>query len=265
VPDSTPASLDQWLAAVVSSHQRLAAVVGQLSPDEVQGPSYDTEWSVAQVLSHLGSGAEIFSLFLRAGSAGEAAPGMSEFQPIWDRWNAKSPAEQAADGLAADRSFLEQLDALGDAERQKWQLDMFGGTQHLTDLLRLRLGEHALHTWDIEVTRDPGAPVTPDAVELLIDTLGQLAARTGRAPGQTLHVPVATVEPARAFVVAAEGDTVELHAASDQAPDVDQAGLQLPAEAFIRLVYGRLDAEHTPSFTGDDSDLDLLRQTFPGF
>ena len=29
-------------------------------------PSYDTEWSVGQVLSHLGSQAEIFELFLDA-------------------------------------------------------------------------------------------------------------------------------------------------------------------------------------------------------
>ena len=39
----------------------------------------------------------------------------------------------------------------------------------------------------------------------------------------------------------------------------------LPAEAFVRLVYGRLDPDHTPSsVSADGVDLDLLRSAFPG-
>ena len=49
--------MEDWPAAAVSSHERLSRLVGQLGPDEVAGPSYCTEWSIAQVLSHLGSGA----------------------------------------------------------------------------------------------------------------------------------------------------------------------------------------------------------------
>ncbi len=40
--------------------------------------------------------------------------------------------------------------------------------------------------------------------------------------------------------------------------------LVLPAEALCRLVYGRLDPDHTPAFTGDGKALDALRQVFPG-
>lgn len=41
------------------------------------------------------------------------------------------------------------------------------------------------------------------------------------------------------------------------------ADLRLPAEAFARLVYGRLDPDHTPP--GDHgSALDTLRRVFPG-
>jgi len=38
----------------------------------------------------------------------------------------------------------------------------------------------------------------------------------------------------------------------------------LPAEAFIRLIYGRLDPEHTPELAIPDIDLDTLRRGFPG-
>jgi len=41
--------------------------------------------------------------------------------------------------------------------------------------------------------------------------------------------------------------------------------LRLPAEAFVRLVYGRLGPHHTPPVEADVIDLDELRQLFPGF
>jgi hypothetical protein len=43
----------------------------------------------------------------------------------------------------------------------------------------------------------------------------------------------------------------------------DIPDLELPAEAFIRLVYGRLDPDHTPAVTGP-ADLNELRRAFPG-
>jgi hypothetical protein len=42
--------------------------------------------------------------------------------------------------------------------------------------------------------------------------------------------------------------------------DLDAAGL----EAFIRLVYGRLDPAHSPRVEAAGADLDELRQIFPG-
>ncbi len=40
----------------------------------------------------------------------------------------------------------------------------------------------------------------------------------------------------------------------------------MPAEALLRLSYGRLDPEHTPAdVAADPADLDRLRKVFPGF
>jgi hypothetical protein len=42
--------------------------------------------------------------------------------------------------------------------------------------------------------------------------------------------------------------------------------VRMPAEALLRLTYGRLDAAHTPaSVSGDAGALDKLRAIFPGF
>jgi uncharacterized protein (TIGR03083 family) len=261
---SASPTMKDWLAAAVSSHERLSRLVGQLVPDEMAGPSYCTEWSIAQVLSHLGSGAQIFSLFLSAGLGGGPAPGMPEFEPIWERWNAMSPAEQSAEALVADRIFLEQILALDDQQRQSWQLDMFGEVRDLPGLLRLRLGEHAVHTWDVAVTRDPTATVAPDAAALLIDTLDQLVARTGRAAEDQIRASVVTHRPDRRFLLVSDGDGVHLRPAADVPRDDGTPTLELPAEAFIRLVYGRLDPDHTPTGSRDQDTVDLLRRTFPG-
>jgi hypothetical protein len=49
----------------------------------------------------------------------------------------------------------------------------------------------------------------------------------------------------------------------EPAEPVDEPDLEIPAEAFIRLVYGRLDPGHTPT-TGGPADLGELRKVFPG-
>ena len=41
--------------------------------------------------------------------------------------------------------------------------------------------------------------------------------------------------------------------------------IELPAEALLRLFYGRLDPAHTPAYTADGIELDRLREVFPGF
>lgn len=128
-------------------------------------------------------------------------------------------------------------------------------------LTRMRLSEHAIHTWDIAVVLDPAATVAPDAVDLLIDTLGQLASRTGKPTGRPARVHVSTTDPERQFVLDV-GESVSLLAWDGEER---LAELRLPAEAFLRLIYGRLDPDHTPPADVGAVDLDQLRATFPGF
>ena len=62
--------------ALRASHERLAALVEPLTPDQVTAQAYPIEWSIAQVMSHLGSGAEIMghNLERRARRRGPAGP-----------------------------------------------------------------------------------------------------------------------------------------------------------------------------------------------
>jgi uncharacterized protein (TIGR03083 family) len=260
----------QASAALHHSHDRLVAALSPLGDDEVAGPSYDDEWSVAQVASHLGSGAEIFSMLLDAGLGRGPTPGPEQFQPIWEVWNAKSAPLQARDALAADAGFLERVDAMSADEREALRLDLFGSEQSLEGLLRLRLGEHALHTWDIAVSLDPAATVPDDAAELIIDNMPGMVERVGRGVARPAAVHVVTTRPDRAFLLELTPGGARLTPYAAKGTPEAAATLRTSGEAFIRLVYGRLDPDHTPESlemngTAPDVDLDLLRRAFPGF
>jgi uncharacterized protein (TIGR03083 family) len=256
-----------WITALRNSHDRLRAVVEPLSADQITGPSYAKDWSIAQVLSHLGSGAEIFGMFLAAGLAGEQPPGNEAFGPIWEAWNAKSPQDQVADGLRSDAALVEKFEALTDQQRAELRLALFGMDNDAAGMARMRLSEHAVHTWDVAVALDPEQTIAPEAVGLLIDGLSQLAAWTGKKGGPDRKLSVATTGPEREFALAT-GEQVSLDAADGEAGTAEGAAgtadLRLPAEALIRLVYGRLDPDHTPPLDAKSADLDELRATFPG-
>ena len=253
-------SPDPWIGALRHSHDRLQALVGPLEGAQLEQRSYASEWSIAQVLSHLGSGAEIFGLFLQAGLAGQEPPGRDTFVPIWNAWNAKDPRAQAADALRADEATLERFEALDPEQKVGLRLHLFGMDTDITGVARMRVSEHAVHTWDIAVALDPSATVAPDAVGLLVDTVGQLATWSARPDGKPRRIRVSTRDPERHFLLET-GEAVSL-AESDGEDGLPE--LRLPAEAFVRLVYGRLGPAHTPPVEADGVDLDELRQLFPG-
>jgi uncharacterized protein (TIGR03083 family) len=259
--DNNADNATPWISALRNSHDRLRALAEPLDLEQLESRSYDSEWSIAQVLSHLGSQAEIFNLMLAAGLSGEPPPGQEEFVPIWDTWNARTPQAQATDALRADNLAVERFEALTGEERERLHLKIFGMELGAAGLARMRLGEHAVHTWDIAVVLDPMATVADDAIALLVDTLDQLVAWAGKPDGKNRLLQVATSAPERHFDIGS-GETVTLVASS---PDDTLPGLQLPAEALVRLVYGRLDAAHTPAVKGDEDDLEDLRRLFPGF
>lgn len=81
--DATAPTTAALLVALHASHDRLVATVGSLSDEDLTAQSYDDDWSIAQVLSHLGSGAEIFSGYVGAGTAGTTVPGIDELRAVF--------------------------------------------------------------------------------------------------------------------------------------------------------------------------------------
>src|SRR5689334_6780115 len=253
-------SPDPWISALRHSHDRLRASVEPLSLNQLTQRSYPSEWTIAQVLSHLGSQAEIFGLILDAGLAGQEAPGPEAFPPVWDAWNAKDPQAQATDALRADQATLERLESMDADERERLHLKLFGMDIDTAGFARLRLSEHAVHTWDVLVALDPAATLAPDAVVLLIDMVEQVAGRSAKPDGQQRTLRVTPNDPERQFMLTTGDEVTLTRTARAAPPEPGLAELRLPAEALIRLVYGRLDEAHTPPTETAGVELDDLRQ-----
>ena len=250
--------MDASLSALRTSAERLRATATGLDDAQLVGASYCSEWTIADVLSHLGSGAVIMQRGLEDAQAGTETP--DGFAPaVWDEWNAKSPRAKTDDALAADRALVEALEAVSDEEGTALTFSMGPLTLDFPTFAGLRLNEHVLHTWDVEVALQGAATLAADAVPLVVDNLGMIARFTARPVGEPRTIAIRTTDPSRDVTVTIGADGVEYAGSGSGEPD-----LVLPAEALCRLVYGRLDPDHTPAYTGDGEALDVLRRVFPG-
>jgi uncharacterized protein (TIGR03083 family) len=254
-----------WVEALRSSHDSLVAEVTTLAPEQLGAESYCRGWDVAQVLSHLGSGAEIGLLGLERALV-DAPPLEREDLPIiWGRWNALSPAEKANEMVVWDRRFVSVLQGLDNSSLNSLHVELFGRSINAASIVALRLGEHALHSWDVASTFNPVAEVLPTSVELLVDRVPFIAGRLGksdRASGKE-QIEIRTFRPERRFFLS----VLDRVALSDKVDGEPEGTLELPAAALLRLVYGRLDRRHTPPGVHVEgrADLDELRQIFSGF
>ena len=97
--------------------------------------------------------------------------------------------------------------------------------------VRLRLNEHAFHTWDIEVAGNPAATIPAEATAVVVDNLELVARFTAKPTGDTTLITVRTADPVRDFAIELTPDSVTL--APRSAPGGPD--LELPAEAFARL------------------------------
>lgn len=251
--------MSEQLRALRSSVEHLRRVASRLDSADYASSAYPAEWTIADTFSHLGSGSQIFQRLLEdAVEHRDADPAFN--QSVWAEWNAKDPMAQVADALSVDSRLLEALEATTEEQRGEVHIALGPMTLDFDRLVGLRLSEHVAHTWDIEVILDPDAKLNNDAANLILDNIHGIVRMAGRATGEEETLAVRTTDPVRDFTLAFEEDSVSLCDATHEGA-VD---LELPAETFVRLIYGRLDADHTPSVV-DAYDFDSLRRTFPGF
>jgi len=259
MPDTNPA-----IATLRQAHDAFARVVAPLDGEAIRRRSYCDDWSVAQVASHLGSGAEVGLDWLAAAIAHTDPMGPEEMPKIWDRWNGRSPEEQVSEAVVVDDAYVAAFESASADQLAQAHINLFGAFElDGTGLARLRIPELVMHTWDIAVIANPSARLLPEAVELLIDELPARAGRFGKPHPGPWTLNVTTTRPERSYVLR-NGEAVSV----DPGTAADAGGvLRLPAEALLRLFFGRVDEANAGEIVleAPDVTLDELRATFPGF
>lgn len=253
-----------WIQALRTSHDALVGMVLGLTPEQLEQGSYCSQWNVAQVLSHIGSGAEIGLLGLEQILVDGPPLDREAFPVIWDRWNNLSAVDKSSQMVVWDRRYVSVLQALDDKTLKSLHMTFFGMELDAVGIVGLRLGEHAVHSWDVAVTFDPGAEVLLSSVELLVDRLPFIAGRLAKADRASTksQVKIRTSHPDRHFLLSI-GESVAL---TNDVEGPFDGTLDLTSAALLRLVYGRLDPDHTPpgTSTTGSADLDELRRVFAG-
>ncbi len=255
---------NRTITALRYLHDELAALVPTLTEAQLTGPSGASEWTVAQVLSHLGSGSEISLASYRAALTGTPEPEGGFNQSIWDRWNALEPQDQAIGFLDHDARLVETAEALTPEQREnlKIKLGFLPAPLGIATILGMRLNEVVLHSWDVRVAVDPTATLSGESAEVLADQFsGEMSFMLGfLGHAETL---------AQTTVVDAHGYGLAISDAVSLMPNVENATANFvgPLEAFVRLIGGRLTPARTPASVRvlGNVNLDDLRRVFPGF
>ncbi|MGH3866671.1 MAG: maleylpyruvate isomerase family mycothiol-dependent enzyme [Pseudonocardiaceae bacterium] len=264
---SDPAN--QPITALRTGHNELAELVSGMGPDDLARPSGADQWDISQVLSHLGSGAEIALATVEAALEGAGNPGPEFNRTVWARWDTiTTPTERAAGFLRANEALVRCFEALDGTARAQLNVDL-GFLPKPVDVATtagLRLSEFAYHTWDVKVAFDPAAVLAPAVAELLVDLLGVIIGFLGHADalgGRQATLLVQTTAPDRSF-----GLDLRNAVTLVDAPERPGGVLSVPGEAWLRLAAGRLAPRHTPptvQLTSEAITLDDLRRVFPGF
>ncbi|MEV8376959.1 maleylpyruvate isomerase family mycothiol-dependent enzyme [Kribbella sp. NPDC056861] len=258
---------DSVIAALRTGYDGLADLVKKFNDEDLAQQSAATEWDLAQVLSHLGSGAEIMTATVRSAIDGTPAPDGDFNQSVWARWDGSTRREQAVGFLEKNEDLValfESLDA-GQREDLRLTLSYLPEPVDVATIARGRLSEFTLHSWDVRKALDPQAALAPEAVPELLQSSGDLLAwisKPAALNGQSVDLAVTTTEPATELTLHLT-DPVSIELAPAAKAD---GTLTLTGEAWLRLVSGRLDPaqDKAVELTGPVT-VDTLLEIFPGY
>lgn len=250
---------DRTIAALRAQHDDLAGLVtGGLSDGHLAARSGSSGWTVAQVLSHLGSAAEIGLATLTGAEV--------DHQVVWDRWNALPPEQQAKEFVEHSHAIVAYLEGLSPEDRSTRTVDLgfLPEPVSLTTLLGMRLVESVHHTWDVHAAFDLDATLPADVAPLLAEHyaggLAFLLGFTGKAD---------EVSESATVVLGDSGYALEIDEAVrvTTAPSAPTATFAGPLESALRLLTGRLAPEYTQNDVrvAGNVTLDDLRRVFPGY
>jgi uncharacterized protein (TIGR03083 family) len=261
----------QIVAAVRDEFETLDRYLGALAPGRWRGPTACTEWDLTKLVSHLGSGAVLMLRMVRSGLESTPPQTQEERQQVWGHFDSLAPEPLYREFQQANTDALTYLDQLPADQRER-RIPSFLGEVPTAVLLRARLAEISLHSWDARVALDPTARLLFGSVGPLVDQtltfMGRRSAEQARAElaGTVFELDLEGRNRRRvALVIKQDGVSV-----ADPGQSEARATLWLTSEAFVRLGAGRFPLETAErngevAMDGDPQAAQKLNALFPGY
>jgi uncharacterized protein (TIGR03083 family) len=248
-------SPDHRVKVLHQEAEAFKAFLSGLPPASWEHPSACDRWTVAHVVSHLGT--QAFALRVARGLQGdysppEGSPPVAEHdedafaESIAQR--AFDSRERQGDGLLA--WFIQSLDesvqafqGLGPGDWGKlcyWP----PGPEPVRTMLDMRISELTMHAWDVRSMLEPDYHLSDDSVAVLIDTVNRAARRAFR-PEPDLASPVRY----RFNVTTPSSTSVDILIAREGAQvgpgttDAADVTFTCDGETYVLILYGRLSPD----------------------
>ena len=233
---------------------RLRLYLAGLAPEAWDQPSACDAWQVRDVVAHLTGGAEFYIEVISLGLKGDSSP--QEGRPPAGSVNANTAAEGLVRRGIATREELgdrllpafvstsKQLNELmASLGPQDWDRPCYhpAGVLPVLTIADMRVGELAVHGWDIRSRLDSEARISSESLPAIMDAIQRLT-KWAFWPGARLPSPVRyrlniTGPSPRALDIVVEGDGTTMQPAGPGPADVT---LRCDAETFVLCMYGRL-------------------------
>ena len=248
-----PITDSELIRLVGSESQELLAYLRTLGSEQWAAQSACSQWQVADVVAHLARGAAAYNAWIQRALQGNSdpPPGRSfntnqeeASRGIAERTKANrvDMGDKVLEGLQAECEKLQTL--VGDLPTQALALAAFHPTGVITvrGLVRFRLAEIALHSWDIKWGLEASAGLSSECVWPLVEWLPYWYGICFRSSGPLTH-PLSftfqltdTLAPGQRLVVYGDRFEVEGTGPSD-------VTFQCSAETYVLLAMGRLSME----------------------
>jgi uncharacterized protein (TIGR03083 family) len=249
----------------------LDAYLQGLTAFQWDGPTASADWNVRKVVSHLGSGADLHLRSLRTSLERVPAVTAEERQGVWGYFDSLTPDLLLPEFENRSRAYLDAIDKLSVEEGQDRLMQSFLGETPVVNFVQTRLGETALHSWDIRVGLDATARLLADTVRAhfpqVLDTLTRRSKAEARAALDGTRYGLEVFGPLETrFTLDVTHEALQVSEGLNE-PHVT---LRLSAEAFVRLHAGRLPLERAESagevlVDGDRDRALRLNELFAGF
>jgi uncharacterized protein (TIGR03083 family) len=284
---STPAEL---VKVIQTESERLKQYLTALPQDAWTKPSACALWEVRDVVAHLTTGIDGFTLRITRGLQGDTSP--PEGLPSPHLWKTHSQEERRqramrlAQGPIARRGrprndllsgFSHAWDQfhhlLATLTAQDWHKPCYQGRGIIPvhALAHAGIFELAIHGWDIRSALEPSAPLAPDVLAAILDFFAACP-HWFFLPAARLSTPIRyrfafTGALSGQWDIVVEGDQAHMGPAADATPA--HATFRCDGETFVLMMCGRIgfdaalgDKRIIP--TGDTAAVQAFKQWFQG-